>query len=136
MKAEVATAVNFITTLLKGTGLLSEEQLQHFSHSLEGALGGEIKHVITQLWIREKSISMNLCLIEFILHFSLKCAEAFWFKNETQMNNACSVNPHVFTNPLLWHDERGKLITMILIIITGVLKMISFTALSIVAYTV
>ncbi|KAF4077423.1 hypothetical protein AMELA_G00208060 [Ameiurus melas] len=39
MKAEVATAVNFITTLLRGTGLLSEEQLQHFSHSLEETLG-------------------------------------------------------------------------------------------------
>lgn len=49
MKAEVATAVNFITTLLRGTGLLSEEQLQHFSHSLEEALGGQIKHDITHL---------------------------------------------------------------------------------------
>ncbi|XP_053508316.1 protein BTG1-like [Ictalurus furcatus] len=39
MKAEVSTAVNFITTLLRGTGLLSEEQLQHFRHSLEEALG-------------------------------------------------------------------------------------------------
>lgn len=47
MKAEVATAVNFITTLLRGTGLLSEEQLQHFSHSLEEALGGELKHPVT-----------------------------------------------------------------------------------------
>lgn len=56
MKAEVATAVNFITTLLKGTGLLSEQQLQHFSHSLEEALGGEIKHVITQLWIWGKQV--------------------------------------------------------------------------------
>lgn len=49
MKAEVATAVNFITTLLRGTGLLTEEQLQHFSHSLEEALGGEIKHNIAHL---------------------------------------------------------------------------------------
>ncbi|KAF4084319.1 hypothetical protein AMELA_G00127280 [Ameiurus melas] len=38
MKAEVAIAVNFITTLLRGTGLLSEEHLQHFSHSLDEAL--------------------------------------------------------------------------------------------------
>lgn len=46
MKAEVSTAVNFISTLLRGTRLLSEEQLQHFSHSLEEALGGEVKHDI------------------------------------------------------------------------------------------
>ncbi|TSM44099.1 Protein BTG1 [Bagarius yarrelli] len=44
MKAEVATAVNFIATLLRGTGLLSEEQLQHFSHSLEEALGEHYEH--------------------------------------------------------------------------------------------
>ncbi|KAF4075048.1 hypothetical protein AMELA_G00230200 [Ameiurus melas] len=38
MKAEVAIVVNFITTLLRVKGLLSEEQLQHFSRSLEEAL--------------------------------------------------------------------------------------------------
>ncbi|KAM9444247.1 protein BTG1 [Clarias gariepinus] len=44
MKAEVSTAVNFISTLLRGTRLLSEEQLQHFSHSLEEALGEHYQH--------------------------------------------------------------------------------------------
>ncbi|XP_060765759.1 protein BTG1-like [Neoarius graeffei] len=44
MKVEVTTAVNFITKLLRGRGLLSEEQLQHFSHSLEEALGEHYEH--------------------------------------------------------------------------------------------
>ncbi|XP_060790907.1 protein BTG1-like [Neoarius graeffei] len=44
MKFEVTTAVNFITRLLRGRGLLSEEQLQHFSRSLEEALGGHYEH--------------------------------------------------------------------------------------------
>ncbi|XP_066528328.1 protein BTG1 [Hoplias malabaricus] len=44
MKTEVSTAVNFITTLLRGTGLLSEEQLHHFSLSLEDALGEHYQH--------------------------------------------------------------------------------------------
>ncbi|XP_076865521.1 protein BTG1 [Brachyhypopomus gauderio] len=44
MKTEVSTAVNFITKLLRGTGQLSEEQLQHFSHSLETALGEHYQH--------------------------------------------------------------------------------------------
>lgn len=44
MKTEVSTAANFISRLLKTTGLLSEEQLQHFSHSLEKSLGEHYKH--------------------------------------------------------------------------------------------
>ncbi|XP_007229674.2 protein BTG1 [Astyanax mexicanus] len=44
MKTEVSTAVNFISTLLRGTGLLSEEQLHHFSLSLEEALGEHYQH--------------------------------------------------------------------------------------------
>ncbi|KAF4094080.1 hypothetical protein AMELA_G00008610 [Ameiurus melas] len=43
MKAEVASAVNFIIRLLRVKGLLSEEQLQHFSRSLEEALGEHYK---------------------------------------------------------------------------------------------
>lgn len=41
MKTEVSTAANFVTRLLRGTGLLSEEQLQQFRFSLEEALGGK-----------------------------------------------------------------------------------------------
>ncbi|XP_020339609.1 protein BTG1 [Oncorhynchus tshawytscha] len=44
MKTEVSTAANFISRLLKTTGLLSEEQLQHFSYSLEKSLGEHYKH--------------------------------------------------------------------------------------------
>ncbi|XP_060758517.1 protein BTG2-like [Neoarius graeffei] len=44
MKVEVTTAVNFITGLLKGRGPLSEKQLQHFSRSLEEALGEHYEH--------------------------------------------------------------------------------------------
>ncbi|NP_001297983.1 uncharacterized protein LOC105013499 isoform X1 [Esox lucius] len=44
MKTEVSTAANFISRLLKTTGLLSEEQLLHFSHSLEKSLGEHYKH--------------------------------------------------------------------------------------------
>ncbi|KAG9260348.1 protein BTG1-like [Astyanax mexicanus] len=44
MKTEVSTAVNFISTLLRGTGLLSEEQLHQFSLSLEEALGEHYQH--------------------------------------------------------------------------------------------
>ncbi|XP_030633243.1 protein BTG1 [Chanos chanos] len=44
MKTEVSTAANFITRLLRGTGLLSEEQLQQFSNSLEEALGEHYQH--------------------------------------------------------------------------------------------
>ncbi|CAB1315663.1 unnamed protein product [Coregonus sp. 'balchen'] len=44
MKTEVSTAANFISRLLKTTGLLSQEQLQHFSHSLEKSLGEHYKH--------------------------------------------------------------------------------------------
>ncbi|XP_041748892.1 protein BTG1 isoform X1 [Coregonus clupeaformis] len=44
MKTEVSTAANFISRLLKTTGLLSQEQLQHFSHSLEKSLGDHYKH--------------------------------------------------------------------------------------------
>lgn len=45
MKTEVSTAANFVTRLLRGTGLLSEEQLQQFRFSLEEALGGKMGHV-------------------------------------------------------------------------------------------
>lgn len=41
MKTEVSTAANFVARLLRGTGLLSEEQLQQFRFSLEEALGGK-----------------------------------------------------------------------------------------------
>lgn len=41
MKTEVSTAANFVARLLRGTGLLSEEQLQQFRLSLEEALGGK-----------------------------------------------------------------------------------------------
>lgn len=41
MKTEVSTAANFVTRLLRGTRLLSEEQLQQFRSSLEEALGGK-----------------------------------------------------------------------------------------------
>ncbi len=41
MKTEVSTAANFVTRLLRGTGLLAEEQLQQFRFSLEEALGGK-----------------------------------------------------------------------------------------------
>lgn len=41
MKTEVSTAANFVTRLLRGTGLLSEEQLQQFRFSLEESLGGK-----------------------------------------------------------------------------------------------
>ncbi|XP_060765986.1 protein BTG1-like [Neoarius graeffei] len=44
MKVEVTTAVNFITRLLRGRGLLSEKQLQHFSRSLVEALGDHYEH--------------------------------------------------------------------------------------------
>ncbi|XP_060762016.1 protein BTG1-like [Neoarius graeffei] len=44
MKVEVTTAVNFITGLLRGRGPLSEKHLQHFSHSLEEALGEHYEH--------------------------------------------------------------------------------------------
>ncbi|KAM9444314.1 protein BTG1-like [Clarias gariepinus] len=44
MKVEVSTAVHFISTLLRGKRLLSEEQLQRFSHSLQEALGAHYQH--------------------------------------------------------------------------------------------
>ncbi|KAL0160677.1 hypothetical protein M9458_044402 [Cirrhinus mrigala] len=44
MKTEVSTAANFVTRLLRGTGLLSEEQLQQFRFSLEEALGEHYQH--------------------------------------------------------------------------------------------
>lgn len=73
MKAEVSTAVNFITTLVRGTGLLSEEQLQNFSHSLEEALGGEIKHDIAPLSLLTKE-----CHKKFSL-FSRHLTRLFFF---------------------------------------------------------
>ncbi|XP_017568179.1 protein BTG1-like [Pygocentrus nattereri] len=44
MKTEISTAANFVTSLLRTAGLLTEEQLQHFSLSLEGALLGHYQH--------------------------------------------------------------------------------------------
>ncbi|XP_059425213.1 protein BTG1-like [Carassius carassius] len=44
MKTEVSTAANFVTRLLRGTRLLSEEQLQQFRFSLEEALGDHYQH--------------------------------------------------------------------------------------------
>ncbi|KAL7864743.1 hypothetical protein AOLI_G00161630 [Acnodon oligacanthus] len=44
MKTEVSTAANFVTSLLRTAGLLTEEQLQHFSISLEAALLGHYQH--------------------------------------------------------------------------------------------
>ncbi|XP_060762116.1 protein BTG1-like [Neoarius graeffei] len=44
MKVEVTTAVTFITGLLRGRGPLSEKHLQHFSRSLEEALGEHYEH--------------------------------------------------------------------------------------------
>ncbi|XP_034167765.2 protein BTG1-like [Pangasianodon hypophthalmus] len=38
MKTEVSTAANFITSLLRMTGLLPEDHLHHFSFSLQEAL--------------------------------------------------------------------------------------------------
>ncbi|XP_023655504.1 protein BTG1 [Paramormyrops kingsleyae] len=44
MKTEVSAAASFITRLLKTTGLLTEEQLEQFSLSLEKALGEHYQH--------------------------------------------------------------------------------------------
>ncbi|KAI7790855.1 protein BTG1 [Triplophysa rosa] len=44
MKTEVSTAANFVTRLLRGTRLLSEEQLQQFRFSLEESLGDHYQH--------------------------------------------------------------------------------------------
>lgn len=41
MKTEVSAASGFITSLLRTTGLLSENQLDQFSLALEEALGGK-----------------------------------------------------------------------------------------------
>lgn len=49
MKTEVSAAASFITRLLKTTGLLTEEQLEQFSLSLEKALGGGCLSVSTLL---------------------------------------------------------------------------------------
>ncbi|XP_072553086.1 protein BTG1-like [Salminus brasiliensis] len=44
MKTEVSTAADFVTSLLRTTGLLTDEQLHHFSHSLEEALLEHYQH--------------------------------------------------------------------------------------------
>ncbi|XP_038668516.1 protein BTG1 [Scyliorhinus canicula] len=44
MKTEITTAVGFITRLLRTTGLISDEQLQHFSESLEKSLAEHYRH--------------------------------------------------------------------------------------------
>ncbi|XP_048879845.1 protein BTG1 [Brienomyrus brachyistius] len=44
MKTEVSAAASFITRLLKTTGLLTENQLEQFSLSLEKALGEHYQH--------------------------------------------------------------------------------------------
>ncbi|XP_036389514.1 protein BTG1 [Megalops cyprinoides] len=44
MKKEVSTAASFVTRLLRTTGLLSEDQLEQFSRSLEEALRDHYRH--------------------------------------------------------------------------------------------
>ncbi|XP_026091383.1 protein BTG1-like [Carassius auratus] len=44
MKTEVSTAAHFVTRLLRGTRLLSEELLEQFRFSLEEALGDHYQH--------------------------------------------------------------------------------------------
>lgn len=89
MKAEVSTAVNFITTLLRGTGLLSEDQLQHFSLSLEEALGGEIKP--DKKYFTFCLSYVVLCFFKTVclfIYFPLKYGPVvFWLRDESQMNN-------------------------------------------------
>lgn len=55
MKTEVSTAANFVTRLLRGTGLLSEELLQQFRFSLEEALGGKRASGRISPWFRSQS---------------------------------------------------------------------------------
>lgn len=44
MKTEISTAVNFVTMLLKKTDVVTEDQLQQFSESLEEFLGEHYQH--------------------------------------------------------------------------------------------
>uniref|UniRef100_A0A8B9RGX4 Anti-proliferative protein domain-containing protein n=1 Tax=Astyanax mexicanus TaxID=7994 RepID=A0A8B9RGX4_ASTMX len=44
MKTEVSKAADFVTSLVRITGLLTEEQLHHFCHSLEETLLEHYQH--------------------------------------------------------------------------------------------
>lgn len=69
MKTEVSTAANFVARLLRGTGLLSEEQLQQFRFSLEEALGGKNRlNMIFLLFLTQfNRLSSKLCVLCLIV---------------------------------------------------------------------
>lgn len=71
MKTEVSTAANFVTRLLRGTRLLSEEQLQKFRFSLEESLGGKKELDVNFLLFRSKFNQIMVHILWFMMKLNI-----------------------------------------------------------------